>query len=290
VSGERNSASCSQVWCTCARVIGPVWLLLATCSASLAEDRSAASNSFECLIQARVVLKLGTPVPGLIREVLVDRGSVVKKGEVLARLESSVEEAALELAKARAANEASIRSGRAKLEFQKRKVERANQLRKNDHISFAMTDEAETAARVAESELYEAEVNLRLAQLESIRANEILKQKTIRSPVNGVVMERTLGPGEYAFDQAHLMTLAQIDPLRVEAYVPLSQFGKLRVGMPAEVYPEDPVGGKYAARVTVVDHVFDAASGTIGIRLEIPNPEFSLPAGLKCQVRFFGVG
>jgi hypothetical protein len=59
----------------------------------------------------------------------------------------------------------------------------------------------------------------------------------------------------------------------------------------ADELRENPdVGGKHAARVTVVDHVFDAASGTIGIRLEIPNPEFSLPAGLKCQVRFFGVG
>jgi multidrug resistance efflux pump len=112
----------------------------------------------------------------------------------------------------------------------------------------------------------------------------------IRSPINGVVVERTLGPGEYAYDQSHLMTVSQIDPLYVEVYVPLSQFGRIRLGMSAEVYPEDPVGGRYAAIVVVVDQVFDAASGTIGIRLELPNPDYALPAGLKCRARFAGIG
>jgi hypothetical protein len=56
--------------------------------------------------------------------------------------------------------------------------------------------------------------------------------------------------------------------------------------MKGEVYPEEPVGSRYTATVTVVDRVFDAASGTIGVRLEVPNPQYALPAGLKCQVRF----
>ena len=94
------------------------------------------------------------------------------------------------------------------------------------------------------------------------------------------------GTGEYAFDQAHLLTVSQIDPLRVEVYVPLSQFGRIHPGMTAEVQPEEPVGGKYTATVTVVDQVFDAASGTIGVRLDLPNPGHALSAGLKCQVHF----
>jgi multidrug efflux pump subunit AcrA (membrane-fusion protein) len=125
-----------------------------------------------------------------------------------------------------------------------------------------------------------------LAGLELMRASEILNQRTIRSPINGVVVARMLGPGEYAFDQAQLMTISQIDPLNVDAFVPLSQFGKIRVGAVGEIYPEEPIGGKYRAAVTVVDHVFDAASGTIGVRLELPNPNYRLPAGLKCRVRF----
>ncbi|MBR1126679.1 efflux RND transporter periplasmic adaptor subunit [Bradyrhizobium iriomotense] len=247
-------------------------------------------GQFDCLIQPKMVLKLGTSVPGLLSEMLVDRGDIIKKGDVVARLESGVEQAAVSLAKARAENEATVRSSIAKLEFQRRKDERSKLLRKNDSVSAAVADEAETSARVAEQDVEEAKVNLALAALEVARANEVLKLRTIRSPIDGVVVERKLGPGEYAFDQAHLLTVSQIDPLLVEVYVPLGQFGKIRVGASAEVYPEEPVGGRYPALVTVVDQVFDAASGTIGVRLELPNPNYALPAGLKCRVRFPGVG
>ena len=248
------------------------------------------TDKFLCLIQPKMTLKLGTQVPGLIREMLVDRGAVVKQGDVIARLESGVEAAAVLLAEARAGNNSAVRSGQAKVEYQKRKYERMKELRKNDTVAFSTADEAETLARVAENELAEAKVNLEMAQTELVRARETLNQRIVRSPIDGVVMARTLGPGEYAFDQGHLVTLAQIDPLYVEVYVPLKEFGRIRIGMQAEVYPEDPVGGVYKAVVTVVDQVFDAASGTIGVRLELPNPTYAIPAGMKCQVRFGGIG
>jgi RND family efflux transporter MFP subunit len=236
-----------------------------------------------------MVLKLGSQVQGLISEVLVDRGAIIKQGEVVARLESGVEEAELSIAKARAANDSAVQSDRAKVEFQKHKQERADELRKTAAMAVSTAEEAETAEKVAEGDLREAEMNQELAQLEVARSNELLKLRTIRSPINGVVVERTLGPGEYVgSDQTHLMTIAEIDPLYVEVYVPVSQFGKIRVGTLGEVYPE--IGGRYVAHVTVVDQVFDAGSATIGVRLELPNPGYALPAGLKCEVRFPGIG
>ncbi len=56
--------------------------------------------------------------------------------------------------------------------------------------------------------------------------------------------------------------------------------------MEATVLPEEPVGGEHRAEVTVVDRVVDAASGTFGVRLELPNPDYAIPAGLKCRVEF----
>ena len=47
------------------------------------------------------------------------------------------------------------------------------------------------------------------------------------------------------------------------------------------------MGGSYTGRVVIVDKVMDAASGTFGIRVELPNPSLGLPAGLKCRVRFY---
>ena len=190
---------------------------VASTGAANAQEPNA-EGQFDCLIQPKMVLKLGTSVPGLLSEVLVDRGAVVKKGDVIAKLESGVEEAATALARARADNDSTIKSSRARRDFQLRKEERAKQLRKTDNIALSAADEAETAARIAESEYQEAEVNLQLARLDLARATEVLKQRTIRSPINGVVVERKLGPGEYAFDQAHLMTVSQIDPLNVEVY------------------------------------------------------------------------
>jgi membrane fusion protein, multidrug efflux system len=272
------------------RRLSMLWCLAVVTVMAAPAQAQEQTDKFLCLIQPKMTLKLGTQVPGLIREMVVDRGAVVKQGDVIARLESGVEAAAVLLAEARAGNDSAVRSGQAKVEYQKRKYERMKELRKNDTVAFSTADEAETLARVAENELAEAKVNLEMAQTELVRARETFNQRIVRSPIDGVVMARTLGPGEYAFDQGHLVTLAQIDPLYVEVYVPLKEFGRIRIGMQAEVYPEDPVGGVYKAVVTVVDQVFDAASGTIGVRLELPNPTYAIPAGLKCQVRFGGIG
>ena len=132
--------------------------------------------------------------------------------------------------------------------------------------------------------MLEAKENTKIAELEFARATAALELRTLRSPITGVVVERTAQPGEHT-KQTPILKLAQIDPLRVEVIVPVAQLGRLSVGMRAEVMPEAPVNGVYAARITVVDRVVDAASGTFGVRLELPNPGYKLPAGLKCKLR-----
>jgi multidrug efflux pump subunit AcrA (membrane-fusion protein) len=63
-------------------------------------------------------------------------------------------------------------------------------------------------------------------------------------------------------------------------------FGQLKVGDTAVVHPDEPVGGNHSAKVSIVDEVFDAASGTFGVRLSLPNPDNLLPGGLRCHVTF----
>ena len=103
--------------------------------------------------------------------------------------------------------------------------------------------------------------------------------------LNGVVVERFLHPGEYVEDQP-ILKLAQVDPLNVEVILPVEMLGSVKVGMRATVKPEAPVTGFYSAKVKIVDKVVDAASGTFGVRLELPNPDYQLPPGLKCKVVF----
>jgi multidrug efflux pump subunit AcrA (membrane-fusion protein) len=82
------------------------------------------------------------------------------------------------------------------------------------------------------------------------------------------------------------MKLAQVDPLRVEVYVPLSLLGKLKTGMKADVRPEGKGQPTYQAMVVVVNRVVDSASGTFGVRLEMPNSNKAIAAGLACTVDF----
>ena len=240
---------------------------------------------YDGLIEPKQVVELGSPVPGILESVNADRGSMVKEGQVLASLQSGVEKATMDLARARAEFEGTIQSRKAELEFAIRNQERRRELYEKKALPFQEWDEVETKRIVAELALNEAVESKRIAEMEYKRAQEVYKRMTIRSPLTGVVVERHLFPGEYVEDKP-IMKLAQVDPLHVEVVMPVEQWGLVKAGMEAAVRPESPVGGLYKAKVTVVDKVVDAASGTFGIRLELPNPDYRLPPGLKCKVIF----
>ena len=82
------------------------------------------------------------------------------------------------------------------------------------------------------------------------------------------------------------MRVVQLDPLNVEVVVPVSLYGRIAKGSSAVVRPEAPFNREYSAKVVIVDRVVDAASGTFGLRLELPNPKGEVPGGLKCEVVF----
>ena len=189
-------------------------------------------------------------------------------------------------ARARATNEYAVKSAEARVRFLRRKHRRMNELHTKSIGSLASLEEAEAEVQVAEQQLREAHLNRELASLDVAHAEEVLKQRTLRSPIDGVVVERLLVPGEYRNEQSPVLTLAQIDPLRVEVFVPTAYHGQIRLGSEAEVRPEQPIGGVHVAKVTVVDQVIDAASGMFGVRLTLPNPQLALPAGTRCNVTF----
>jgi len=214
--------------------------------------------AFEGLIEPHEVVNFGSQVPGILEKVYVERGDNVSVGQVLARLKSGVEGAAL-------------RAAEAKVDFGQRKSQRNEELTRKKLISVHEKDEIET--------------ELQLARLQVAEAKEQLELRVIRSTVNGVVVKRTGAPGGYVGEEPFL-TVAQIDPLNVELVIPVQYIGAIKEGARAKVLPDEPVGGEYQARVVIVDKVIDAASGTFGVRLELPNPQHKLPAGMKCRVEF----
>lgn len=215
-------------------------------------------DEMECLVEPHLVASLGSPVEGTLSEILVDRGAFVSKGQVVARLNSAVEAATVNL---KAAQE----------EFGKRKVDRNEELFRKQLISANEKDELETQTRIAGLELKHQQ--------------QVLEQRTIRSPLTGVVVERFLSPGERVGNDK-ILKIAQIDPLNVEVIAPVEMFGLVRPGMTGEVRFQPLLPGAHKAGVVVVDRVIDAASGTFGVRLELSNPGNRIPAGIKCKVRF----
>ncbi len=213
---------------------------------------------YECLMEPAVEISLSSPVAGVIESISVDRGSPVEEGQVLAKLEAAAEQAAVDLA-------------RAKLEFGQRKVARTKELYSENFTSEYSVDEAVTEARLAAVELEQAQT--------------ILERKTIRSPITGLVVDKIADVGEFV-DDDEILTLVKLDPLHIEVVVPVDHLDSISTGMQATVFPQQPVGGEYTAEVVTVDQVVDAASGTFGVRLALPNAESGLPAGLRCMVAF----
>ncbi|WP_372737898.1 efflux RND transporter periplasmic adaptor subunit, partial [Neptunomonas sp.] len=101
----------------------------------------------------------------------------------------------------------------------------------------------------------------------------------------GVVVETFLDPGEYVGEDP-ILNVVQLDPLYVEVVVPAKYYGEIAKGGIANVVLDKPWNSTHQATVDIVDQVLDAASGTFGVRLNLANPDYQLPAGLKCDITF----
>lgn len=246
----------------------------------------SALEAIGCLILPDDVVEVSTPVAGIVGEVFVRRGDNVTAGQVLAKLDTDIDELSLALAQARAADTSSVQARRARFDYLDEIAARLVGLAAIDAVSAAQRDEAVAEASVAEFELDQAEAALELLRLEAIREAALLEQKTLRSPVDGVITEQLLSPGEFRDGQSQIATIAVLRQLKVEAFAPLDYFGKIAVGDHVTIRPEAPVGGTYPADVVVIDQVFDAATATFGIEMKIDNAYLSLPAGLRCSVIF----
>ncbi len=243
-------------------------------------------QALDCVINPSSRVELGSHQDGVLDQVLVKRGDLVQQGQALAVLDREMEQRNAELARIRAESETSVRSSEVQADFRARERERLEALRDNRSVSESAFEQAKIEHDLARLALEAAELESEIAGAEYDRVQAQLARRTIKSPLDGVVVEVVMSPGEYVHEQSTLMHLAAVDPLYVEVYVPVASYGQVEKGMTAVVRPEAPVGGEHVATILAVDAVFDAASRTFGVRLQLPNPEHKLPAGLRCTVTF----
>jgi RND family efflux transporter MFP subunit len=249
---------------------------------------AAAANPFDCLIEPSQTVDVRSATEGIIEKVFVQRGDRVRAGQVLVQLESAVESAAVQIARHRAEASGRLGTAQSRLAYAEKKLQRSETLQSQNFLSVQARDEAEAEKRILDSELREAREARELAAHEHRHAQEVLGRRTLRSPFNGVVLDRMLNPGDLAeagTGRKAILRLVQVEPLRVEVVLPMAAWGKLKARSPATVSAEG-IAGALPATVSVVDTVFDSASGTFGARLELPNAGGKVPAGIRCKVEF----
>jgi RND family efflux transporter MFP subunit len=248
---------------------------------------------------------LGTKVPGRIGELLVDLGSRVRRGEVVARLDPTdarlrVEqaEAALQQARVRLGlaaqgtdervdpeQTALVRQARAVLEEARLTRDRMQRLWEQEFVARAQLDAAVSGLGVAEGRYQDAieEARNRQAVLLQRRseldlARQALVDTVVSSPIDGGVSARQTSVGEYLAAGAPVATIVKLHPLRLRLAVPERDAAGVRVGQAVLVTVEG-VAGEHRGGVARISPAFTEQSRTLLVEAEVPNPIAALRPG-----------
>jgi RND family efflux transporter MFP subunit len=246
------------------------------------------ATGYDCLIEPYQSLEISSAVTGVVDKVLIKRGDRVNKGQVVFTLDSQVEAAAVELAKFKSLAVGPIKSAQSKIEFSQKKFDRRKEMAAENLLPRQERDDAEAELRLAEAELEAAKESKEQAAIEYKQQSSLLALRTIRSTIDGVVVDQMLHSGETAEPggKKPVLKLAQLDPLKVRVMLPMAVFGKIKLGQSIEVNPEYAPNTKLRATVRRTDKVLDAASGTHIVFLDLPNKSLNIPAGTKCKAQF----
>lgn len=251
-----------------------------------AASTSAASKDamLGCLIEPQRMAEVGSPGYGVVEEVLVERGQSVRKGQTLVLLRSEVEKANVDAARQRATGEAEIAAAAATRDVAKIKMRRTQELLTLGFASQLELDTAKGEYEVADQRLAQAREAQVVAGRELQSAEAQLRQRVVRAPFDGVVIDRLTQPGERA-DGRPLLRVAMLNPLKVEVIVPATMYGQFKEGQSIGVQPDFAGADLMQAQVQQIDRLIDAASGTFRVRMTLPNPKREVPAGVRCKAQ-----
>ena len=244
------------------------------------------AEALDCMIKPKNMIDLVAVEEGRIEQVAVSRGDRIKKGDLVVQLDDTVQRLQVQMAEVRKNSDVEVQAGATRLAKRERELDRATQLREREAGTAIAVEEAEIELALSKLAAEEAGIAQELAAIQHLQAQELLARRRITSPVDGVIASVHAAPGEFAHDQLKIMTIAEIDPLHVEVFAPPEYYRQITIGDVYEVSQIAPLEGRYAAEVTVVDPVFDAASGTFGVQLEIANEKGEIPAGTRCRIDF----
>jgi RND family efflux transporter MFP subunit len=265
------------------------WVAATIFLVCMAQAGHAASGLFECIMDPAKLVRLSALNSGVIEKIEVNRGDRVEAGQAVAQMNASMERATVDILKNRLASSAQIEAQDARVRFTEIQLTRMRQLVEQNAQSAVRLEEVEYEYDIARAQLAQAKNDQATLAAELDRAQAAYENTTIKSPVSGQVLNIALNAGENAGQDRHIMVIAKLDPLYVEAFLPIQLYNQVYEGMEVIIYPEDPVGGDHSAVISVIDPVVDTASRTFGIRINLENPGSRIPGGYRCKLDLVGL-
>jgi RND family efflux transporter MFP subunit len=249
--------------------------------ASVAEQIEIVGN----LIGAATV-EVVPKVNGRLQSVNVKLGDTVRRGQLIAKVEDlEVQQQVRQAEASFEVAQATIRQRQAELELAKSNLERNKSLL--DRQLLPVQTYEDTAAR---HQAAAAQLDLARAQFEqaSSRRDELkitLANTSILSPVDGFVGKRFLDPGSFAGTNAPVVSVVDISTVRMVANLVEKDSKRVAVGTNAAVEVDAFPGEKFAGRVSRIAPVFDPATRTAEMEIEVPNNGFRLKPGMYSRVQ-----
>ena len=222
--------------------------------------------------------------PERVTSVDVTEGTLVRAGQLLATLDTSVMRASLEIAKKRATMRGRVLAAEAEYRIRDRRLASLGQLRAKGHATQAELDRAELDLATARASLTLTRDEQILNELEVNRIQAEIDRRIIRSPINGVVTEVHREVGEVTqISDPRIVTLVQLHPLKIKFSMTVAQSERLQVGdlMPIQVAE---AGVTTEAQIDAIAPVLDATSGTVKVTCVIDNARGEFRSGMRCRL------
>ena len=242
-------------------------------------------------LEAVETVEVGTQVSGVVRELYADFNSIVRKGQVIARLDPQLIQTQIEQQSANVLRaEADLERLKVALTDSRQKLDRAQQLSAKDLIPRTDLESAQIDVQSSEAQLKSAQAALTQARAQLNNQRVSLGYTTITAPIDGIVISRNVDAGQTVAASMNAPTLfvlaADLTKMEVVATVDESDVGRMRPGQHVtfhvDAYPNDRFTGTVSQvrlQPTTVQNVV-----TYATVVTVPNPELKLKPGMTANV------
>lgn len=249
-----------------------------------------AMTAYEAVSRPSDVRELAFGVRGRIAECLVMPGDRVRTGHEIIRMDDVVQKATVALARLQADNHTQLETAQATVEFRRNDLEKVQEASASGAANDRELWDSQYRLRVAELDVTAAGLSLQEAALVLEREQARLDEMTLRSPIDGFVVDVHKRGGEAVDEQTTVATVIRIDPLWIDVNVQTRDALRLRAGQSAGVEWQDvDQAGAMMGRIIFISPAGHAGARQVMVRLEVANPD-ALPAGLHATVRFMPPG